>query len=452
MTTFFKDLHTIQTALGQMPSGDNTSITGWSIDSRTLKKGEAFIALTGELPAPFITGFEGVNDGHSYLAKAQEAGASCAIVSTPNPDVDLPQIIVKDTFQALWTLAQYVRSHTQAKVIGITGSAGKTTCKDMLVALLKAHGPVSSYNNAWGVPLTMLRLPQNQHYCVLEIGMNQKGELAELAKLAQPDVAVVLNTLPVHTEGTGGVDGVVKEKLSIAEGLTENGTLLLHSDIPTDQHLNFNGNTILFGRGTENHLTDDNQAQLGTESIPFTIENPSVPRQTNALVALLIAQILGEDVPHIAPRLATSTTPTGRGNHIKVGDITLIDDSYNANPASVRAALKNLRDIPCNGKRYALLGDIRELGESEEHYHANLAKYCINIDGIFTCGTLMQHLANALPQQQHLQHFTDVEHIDFSTITDALQPLDILLIKGSNGVFYQANSVQRIKEALERLA
>lgn len=451
MTTFFPTLNTLQQTLNQNPTGDDTPITGWSIDTRTLEAGNVFIALTGTLPAPFTTEETPNNDGHNFLAAAQKAGASAAIVSTPNPDIALLQIVVPDTFNALWQLAEYVRKNTPAKVIAITGSAGKTTCKDMLTTLLQAHGPVGSYNNAWGVPLTLLRLPPERKNCVLELGMNQKGEMAELSNLAKPDVAIVLNTLPVHTAGVGGLDGVIQEKLAIAAGIKKDGTLILNNTIDTTKHLHWRGNTIRFGDNTPHHLTATGKAIINSQEIPFTLPNPTPPRQINALVALLAAQTIGANLAKMTPRLTQAQTPNGRGNQINIGNITLIDDSYNANPASVKAALSTLQHIPTKGKRYALLGDMKELGPDEIQYHKDLAQYCADIDGqkidgIFTCGPLMAHLAPLLTQ--HLAHFETPQHINIQQLTQHIAPHDVLLVKGSKSVFFIHQTVQKIAAAL----
>jgi len=467
MTSFFPTLHALQTALDQTPRSENIPITDVHFDSRDVTPGSLYIALTNPKW-----------DGHDHISSAIENGATTLLTEQlqTNLPTGVTQIIVANTNTAFHQLAVHIRKNYVGKVIALTGSAGKTTCKEFLKTLLSdpknpkdlsktAHANIGNFNNKIGAPLTLLRLPADAPCAIFELGMSTLGQIAPLSQLVKPHIAIVLNTLPVHTEGVGGLEGVTREKCSIADGLISGGTLILNSDISTKNLKNFppppakNIHMVTFGQNTANYLlncpklTETNPVSviIDQETYVFDLKCPTIPRQQNALVALLAAKTAGANLPNILPLLSQSQTPKGRGNIIKINNITLIDDSYNANPASVKAALTTLKNTPTNGgKRYALLGDMKELGPEEVNYHKDLAQFCTNIDGIFTCGNLMQNLATALPTHQHLHHFQNAQNLNLTHILQHLNPHDALLIKGSNSGFYAHQTVQKIADALQK--
>lgn len=228
----------------------NTPITGVSIDTRTLQRGDLFIALSGTPSGGFTSSFASKGDGHNFLKMAEEKGAAAAIVSTPNPELKIPQLVVKDTLiDGLWALGAASRQRLTGKVAGLTGSAGKTTTKEMLASLLGAPASVGSYNNFWGVPLTLARIPRTAPFAIVEMGMNRPGEIAKLSKLTQPEVALVVNVRPVHLEHLGSIEAIAREKLSISEGLKKGGTLVVPADLDITVS-GWQGPVLRFGTGS----------------------------------------------------------------------------------------------------------------------------------------------------------------------------------------------------------
>lgn len=433
--------HAIAAALGLPVEGNDRPITSIHTDSRDVKAGGLFIALPGQTA-----------HGNDFVPQAIANGAA-AVISTQRVETDVPQFIVPDGMAAFYTLAAAARARFKGPVIALTGSAGKTTTKEMLAAMLGAHAPVGSFNNHVGVPLTLCRLPANANAAVFELGMNNPGEITPLAKLVRPHVAMVLNVKPVHVEGLGSIEAIRLEKLSISEGLAPNGTFIVPHGLSLEG-IAWRGKTLTFGetagditlKAYEPHGADWNvQAVVRGRVIHFTLKDGSPIRLQNALGALAAVSCLnGVDVSAAAKGLAKAGLMAGRGAAQVVNGITVIDDSFNGNPASMAAALQSLRVRPVTGRRVAVLGDMLELGADEIQYHKDLAKEVQAIDGFFCVGPLMQYFYDALPASQQWGYHADPTTFDPATIMGRLREGDAIVVKGSKKMLYVHNIVPRL--------
>ncbi len=436
-------------ATGGKAIGD-WSVGGVSIDTRELNDGDLFVAL------------KDVRDGHDFVAQALAAGAGAAMVSHRPEGVadDAPLLIVADVLRGLEDLGLAARARTDAKVIGVTGSVGKTGTKEMLRAALqvqgKVHAAVRSFNNHWGVPLTLARMPANTDFAVIEIGMNHPGEIGPLAKMAQLDVAVITTVAAVHMAAFDSVEQIADAKAEIFEGLSENGVAVLNADIPTLQILQKAcgvGRSILFGQseGADVRLIKASvsdhgsavEAVLHGDPILFKLGAPGEHLAMNGLAVLASVEAAGGDVAQSMLALARWQAPTGRGQRFTVrlgetgGAIELIDESYNANPTSMAAALAVLAAaIPAQktGRRVAFLGDMLELGPQEQAYHSDLSDTVpmATIDTVHTSGPLMASLHAALPDHQRGQHFEAAEQMA-ACVNRLLDSGDVAMVKGSLG-------------------
>ena len=399
--------------------------SGVSIDTRTLQPGDVFVALVGEN-----------GDGHAHVAEALAKGAAGAVVQHDLPGATL---LVHDTLQALWSLGRYARARFGGRMVAVTGSVGKTTTKEMLRTVLstagKTHAAPASYNNQWGVPLTLARLPADAAFCVAELGTNHPGEIGPLSHLVRPDVAVITAVEAAHIGHFGSIEAIAQEKSAIGDGLPPDGIAVL----PADSHMLGRlavraGRIDTFGLAQilEQHPDGDGTgivAQIDGRTVWFRVNAPGMHMVLNALAALTAAAALGVDG---AAAIAEFRPGAGRGlRRTLPGDIRLLDESYNANGASVHAALAVLRDLP--GRRVAVLGDMLELGSHGPAEHAALAPAVSqSADLLFSCGPLMRLLFDAVPAGLRGAHAAD---------SAALAPLvraearagDAILVKGSLG-------------------
>jgi UDP-N-acetylmuramoyl-tripeptide--D-alanyl-D-alanine ligase len=444
---------------------------GVSIDTRTLQPGDLFVAL------------KDVRDGHDFVAAALAKGAAAALVSRI-PDglaQDAPLLIVPDVLTALEQLGAAARARTRARVVGVTGSVGKTSTKEMLRAILsgqgKTHAAEASYNNHWGVPLTLARMPADADFAVIEIGMNHPGEIAPLARLARLDVAMITTVAPAHLEAFDSIEGIAHEKASIFDGLVPGGMAVFNADIATTPILRAKALAVgaraqSFGaadgadwRLTEARIADEAtvaRASRGGEPILFKVSTPGRHFAMNALGALAVAEALGADPMIAAHDLGRWAPPPGRGQRERVvldrveeTFFDLIDDAFNANPASMAAALDVLIAArPTdgigrvgNGRRIAILGDMLELGPDEAALHAAIAAHpgLAAVAVIHCVGPRMKALHSALPRGQRG---------DWAETAAELAPRarqlvdagDILLVKGSKG-----SKVSLMVDALRRM-
>jgi UDP-N-acetylmuramoyl-tripeptide--D-alanyl-D-alanine ligase len=359
----------------------------------------------------------------------------------------------------LTALGLAARARTKAKVIGITGSVGKTGTKEMLRAAFqlqgKVHAAVRSFNNHWGVPLTLARMPKDTDFAVIEIGMNHPGEIGPLARIAQLDVAVITTVAAVHMEAFNCIDQIAEEKAAIFEGLSEGGVAVINSDIPNlpvVQKVRGAGRTILFGQSeiTDIRLVSAQATEHGSaveailhgNSILFKVGAPGQHLVMNGLAVLGTMEAVGGDVAKAMLALASWRAPLGRGQRFLVqiaesGDtLELIDESYNANPTSMEAALAVLASVTpqLDGSRVAFLGDMLELGPEELTLHAGLAtcESMEQVDKVHTSGPLMVALHNALPDHKRGWHFDQVSEMGAS-VNRLLDSGDVAMVKGSLG-------------------
>ena len=417
-------------ALEAASSGHSTAafvITGLSIDTRTLVPGDLFIALVGE------------RDGHEHVAAALARGAAAVMVHRPESvPAGAPALIVDDTLAALQRLGAAGRARFDGRVVAVTGSVGKTTTKEMLRTALgafgKTHAAVASYNNHWGLPLTLARLPTDAAFCVCEIGMNNPGEIEPLARMARPDVAVITNIEAAHIGHLGSIEAIADEKAAILRGLQPGGIAVLPADSPQFDRLRaLAGETLTFGRTTDAdmHLDDDEVVFRG-QRLTLPLIAPGAHMRVDAAAALTAIAALGLD-PAIAAAALTEFRPLGgRGLQRVIGDVTLLDESYNANTASMRASLAVLRAMG-GTRRVAILGDMLELGEFGPSEHAGLAADVAgSADVVYACGPLMRHLFEAIPAAQRGAIAADSATLA-PIAAAAIRPGDTVLIKGSLG-------------------
>lgn len=442
-------------ATGGKATGDWTA-TGVSIDTRTIEAGDLFVAL------------QAARDGHDFVAEALAAGAAAALVTHVPEGVpsDAPLLIVPDVLKGLEALGIAARARTEARVVAITGSVGKTSTKEMLRAILsdqgRTHASVASYNNHWGVPLTLARMPADTEFAVIEIGMNHPGEIAPLAKMARPHVAMITTVAAAHLEAFENIEGIALEKASILEGLEYGGTAILNNDCSTAAILQAKAQDLKrrdVGFGAHGYDFVLKSVDLGRETTVVQAEAHEAPLlfkigavgkhfAMNGLGALAAAEALGADLALAAQSLGRWSPYQGRGAREVIHldpvetDMTLelIDDSYNANPTSMEAALDVLaaaevtNDIGrvSKGRRIAFVGDMKELGDGGDQMHADLADLpaMSSIDKVHCIGPLMQHLHAALPAEQR-GLWTETAVDMASDIRRSLDSGDVVLVKGS---------------------
>ena len=421
----------------------DVAATGVSIDSRSVQPGDLFVALRD------------ARDGHAFVADALARGAACAMVDRDPADVpaDAPLLRVADTLRGLTALGAAGRARFGGRVVAVTGSVGKTGTKEMLRLLLGAfgetHAAVASYNNHWGVPLTLARAPRGAAYAVVEIGMNNPGEIAPLSRLARPHVAVVTTIGAAHIGHLGGLDAIAAEKATIAEGLEPGGAAVLPADTPYVDVLRRAAGparVLTFGEGGDARTTAVSSdaegstvsAEIAARAVEFRLGAPGAHLVRNAVCALAAVAALGADPAAAAPRLRDVRAMQGRGAQERVrtpdgGTATVIDESFNGQPPSVRAALALLRLLPAT-RRVAVLGQMGELGDFAADEHRALAAQARDAaDLVFACGPLMRHLVGALPPGLVAAH-TETSAELAPLVAAAVRDGDAVLVKGSKAM------------------
>lgn len=439
----------IAAAIGGTASTD-FAINGVAFDSREVGPGDLFIAMPGE-----------TTDGHRFVEGAFAQGATGAIVSRP---VDHPHVLVADTAAALNALgvasrARITTNRGSARVAGITGSVGKTGTKEALAAALartpgmRVHRSVKSYNNHTGVPLSLARMPADSDYAVFEMGMNHVGEIAALTRMVRPHVAVVTTIAPAHIEFfPTGLDGIADAKGEIFQGLEPGGTAVIPFDIPQRDRLiaaakPYAAHILTFGSGNgadvrARDVIENPDSSTVTVAMPgielcLTIGQAGAHWVSNGLAVLAAVHALGADVGVAALALADMEQLAGRGARLKIraggGEALVIDESYNANPTSMRATLAVLARE--TGRKVAVLGAMRELGRESDALHAGLADDVVaaGVDFALLVGSGMEPLAAALEGKVEVRHVADAATAD-AALANLIAPGDAVLIKGSNSV------------------
>jgi UDP-N-acetylmuramoyl-tripeptide--D-alanyl-D-alanine ligase len=433
---------------GPLPSG----VSGISIDSRTLVPGEAFFAISGTH-----------REGHDFVAAALQAGAAVAVVSASKCSIipnSAPLLIVSDVLAGLTELARAARTRSLAKVIGVTGSVGKTSTKEALRIALAAegetHASASSFNNHWGVPLSLARLPASARYGVFEIGMNHAGEITPLAHLVRPHVAIVTAIEPVHLEFFDSLADIADAKAEIFCGVEADGAAIINRDTAHFERLQRHAadagikQVITFGEHPDAHARllectlhpeySAVEADILGVRVTYQIGAPGRHLVLNSLAVLAAAEKVGVDLASAARALVQCKPPPGRGTritlHMPDGPALLIDESYNANPSSMRAALALLGQAPVGpyGRRIAVLGDMLELGPAGADLHRSLADaVCQNgVDLVFCAGPLMQALWHALPSERRGGYAETASGLE-PDVVDTIRSGDAVMIKGSLG-------------------
>ena len=446
-------------ALGASGKFPETSIDFVTQDSRLVKPGSLFVALSGTPSGGFVSSFASPRDGWEFAENAEAAGAAAMIVPHKVDGVSVPQLVVKDTLlDGLWTLARAARARFKGPVIGLTGSAGKTSTKEFIAAYPRAYASPSSFNNFWGVPLTLCNADPQAAVWVVEMGMNQAGEISRLSELTRPTVALVVNVQPVHLEKLGSLEAIRQEKVSIARGLAKDGVLVLAAGIDAPE---WNGKVLRFGDASEvrelKHAARGESWQVSADvsgkQFEFTLTPGAPHRVQNALAALAAVHAAGLNENALARELGTVGIMSGRGVEQSAGGAILIDDSFNGNPASMVAALGSLQARPLkNGRRIAILGDMLELGADAPAYHQALAKHLSGIDGVYCVGPLMRHLYDLLPAGKGLGWHEDPATLEPEEIAALLKGGDVVVVKGSKKMFWVNKFVPRLVTALQAKA
>jgi UDP-N-acetylmuramoyl-tripeptide--D-alanyl-D-alanine ligase len=436
----------------RVSGGLPAKVSGISIDTRTLEEGDLFFAIRGEN-----------NDGHDYVSAAFERGAAACVVDEMHADALIGKgacFIVHDTLAALERLGRAARARLQAHIIAVTGSVGKTSTKEALRTVLSTagatHASAASYNNHWGVPLTLARMPSETQYGVFEIGMNHAGEITPLVGMVGPDIAIITKIAPVHLEYFESVEAIADAKAEIFSGLTEGGVAILNRDDRQYERLcdraqqssvrhilSFGEHPEADARLTGLDFSEESSrvhARILDRELTYELGVPGRHFALNSLAVLLAARSAGVDLDRASSALAYIEAPAGRGRRETLrtgeGQITLIDESYNANPASMQAALDLLGSarISGDGRRIAVLGDMLELGEQSIALHSGLAEHIErnSVDVVFAAGNDMRHLFDALPERIRGTWAPRASELH-APVIEAMHGGDIVMVKGSNG-------------------
>jgi UDP-N-acetylmuramoyl-tripeptide--D-alanyl-D-alanine ligase len=433
--------------MGQMP----LTVSGISIDSRAIAPNDAFFAIKGDRV-----------DGHDYASVAAANGAALLVVNEARlpamGSISAPKIVVRDVLEAMEKLGQAARERARGKIIAVTGSVGKTTTKEMLRQALSSCGKVhyspASFNNHWGVPLTLARLPREADFGVFEIGMNHANEIRPLVKMVRPHVAIITTIAAAHLGNFSGLEEIAAAKAEIFEGITPDGYALINRDNSQFDLLEATAvnlgvaNVCSFGTHpkADFRLVDYQQegdratfwAAIGGRTIEVEIAAPGRHIAENAVAVLAAAYLTGADLYRVVPAFANVTAAKGRGQRVRLalpdGEFTLIDESYNANPASMRAAIELLAAAETQGRRIAVLGDMLEMGEYSAEVHRQLAEPLgkTGINDIWLAGPDMAYLRDALGDDRDVVYRNTADELG-AYVVENIRPGDILMVKSSNG-------------------
>jgi len=448
------------TRSGALPA----KVSGISIDSRSIGRGEAFFAIMGDS-----------RDGHAFVDSALKNGAAVAVVARDKRDrfaADAALLAVDDVLESLRDLARAARARSHAKVIGVTGSVGKTGTKEALRLALNAdgetHASAASYNNHWGVPLSLARCPASAKYAVFEIGMNHAGEITPLTKLVRPHVAIITAIEPVHLEYFGSLEKIADAKAEIFVGLEPGAAAVLNRDngqygrlaaaaiaagvariVSFGEHGEADARLVRLSLQADCSTV---QAQILGADVTYKLGAPGKHLVLNSLAVLAAVALVGADLALAALALNKLKPATGRGTRTTLqtpgGSALLIDESYNANPASMRAAIALLGQAPVgkHGRRIAVLGDMLELGSQGAELHRGLgpAIEAAAVDLVFCCGPLMGSLWEALPSRLRGGYAETAAELE-PAVLDAIRAGDAVMVKGSLG-----SKMGPIVKALER--
>jgi len=446
----------VRATQGALVGGDlAVPVTGVSIDSRSLAVGEAFFAIRGHRL-----------DGHAYLAEAAGRGSACLVVHELPDELppNVPLVLVQDTTKALGRLAGWHRAKFAIPVVAVTGSNGKTTTKELIAAILATRWntlkPAGSFNNQWGLPLTLLGLGPEHGALVVELGTNQPGEIAALAALAAPTVGVVTVVAPVHTEFLGSIEGVRDEKAGLVRALPPDGVAVLNADDPRVASMarDTRARVLTFGAAGAGDVRAVGEVADGPDGLALTLEHGGARQRIalplsgrhnviNALAAAAAGVALGVGLAEIATGLAATRPVKGRCVWKTAGEVRILDDTYNANPASVRAALDTVAAHRAGARLVVVLGDMLELGPGVEDAHREIGRYAVSAAGATVVVGMGRHAvaliegarAAGAGEAQQTETFEDT----VAFLLKELVPGDLVLVKGSRGM-----RMERIVDAL----
>jgi UDP-N-acetylmuramoyl-tripeptide--D-alanyl-D-alanine ligase len=440
------------------------AITGLSIDSRTVAPGEAYFAIKGD-----------VHDGHAFVDAALKAGAALAVVETAQAAsfaANAPLLVVDDVLAALVELAHAARARLKGQVIAVTGSVGKTSTKEALLHVLgaqgKTHASTASFNNHWGVPLSLARCPADAKFAIAEVGMNHAGEIRALVRMVRPHVAIITTVEPVHLEFFAGIEAIADAKAEIFESLESNGAVVLNRDNAQFERLRARASELGISRIVSFGADEASDARLidlsphatcsavhadilGRE-VTYKLGMPGRHMAMNSLAVLTASALVGADLARAALSLSQIEAVAGRGVRrrlgVSSGEAILIDESYNANPASMAAALNVLGHAPVGprGRRIAMLGDMLELGPGGPALHGGLieAIKANHIDLVYCCGPLMRNLWDALSTGKRGGYAESAAALETQAVA-AIRAGDAIMVKGSLG-----SKMKTIVNALEK--
>ena len=445
---------------GALPDG----VIGLSIDSRTIQPGEAYFAIKGD-----------VHDGHDFVAAALKAGAGLAVVERAQRGKfagDAPLLIVEDVLEGLRDLARASRARLTGQVIAVTGSVGKTSTKEALRRVLspqgETHASAASFNNHWGVPLSLARCPATARFAIFEIGMNHAGEIEPLVKMVRPHISIITTVEPVHLEFFSGIEAIADAKAEIFAGVAPGGAAVLNRDNSQFSRLKASAERqgvariVSFGSDAQAdsrlldlslHATSSAvHASILGYDVSYKVGVPGRHIAMNSLAVLTAASLAGADLALAALAMSQVEAAAGRGERrvldLGSGDATLIDESYNANPASMAAAINVLgqAEVGPRGRRIAVLGDMRELGPTGPSLHGGLAEAvkANGIDLVYCCGPLMRNLWDALSAGKRGGYADSSADLE-SQVVSAVRAGDAIMIKGSLG-----SKMKVIVNALEK--
>lgn len=422
------------------PAKSKQEVTNIVIDSRKIEPGGLFIATKGERV-----------DGHSFIGQVMGKGALAVVSEQELPDADFPYILAKDSFTALKQIAAFYREQLSVHVVGITGSVGKTSTKEMIAGVLSAKYHVmkteGNFNNEIGLPLTILRIREEDEVAVLEMGISDFGEMSRLTQMAKPDISVITNIGQCHLENLKTRDGILKAKTEIFEGMNEHGKAVLNGGddklrtvklVKGHRPYYFNDPSCyadhivshgIFGTSCEIHMDG--------ELIRAEIKVPGQHQVTNTLAAVRVAKLLGLDMEQMTRGIASVVPIAGRNRIIQEGNFTLIDDCYNANPVSMKAALDLLS--LADTRKVAILGDMFELGENSDMLHSGVGCYAKGKTDLLICiGENAKHIYDGAKEAgvAHIYHFTDKESF-LREKENLLQAGDTILLKASHGMAFE---------------
>ncbi|MBT4865159.1 MAG: UDP-N-acetylmuramoyl-tripeptide--D-alanyl-D-alanine ligase [Planctomycetaceae bacterium] len=439
---------------GRAVDFDDTSagFNSIALDSRNVRLGDLFWAVQGEQ-----------HDGHAFVAAAFDNGAAAAVVRNDyENELRVPVVTVPDTLIALWDFAKSYREAREALIVGVTGSFGKTTTRSLIHSMLETQfaGMQSprNFNNHFGVPLSLLEIQDDDEFAVLEFGASDVGEIRQLAELAEPEIGIITGIGPAHLCGFGSEQRILSAKSELLESLPSNGLAILAGD---DQRLcqlaeQIDCRTILVGEGSQNDIRAT-RVNVGRNRLSFQVDSDQFELQvtgrhylTAALCAVAVGREVGIDSKQIANGLASFTTPPGRCQLQSIGPWTVIDDTYNSNPASMQAALEVLRDWQTAGRKLLVVGDMLELGERSAAFHRQLGADAATagIDCLLAHGQQAEQVIwGAAEEGMNKYRMAECEDFDamLAVLNCWLEPGDVILVKGSRGM-----QMERVIERLQQ--